>query len=48
MPILARLLNLLTMLLFLSFNGHLWMISILADSFQTLPISEQPLNGNGF
>ncbi|STQ80822.1 flagellar biosynthesis protein FliR [Hafnia alvei] len=34
MPILARLLNLLTMLLFLSFNGHLWMISILADSFQ--------------
>lgn len=48
MPILARLLNLLTMLLFLSFNGHLWMISLLTESFQTLPISEQPLNGNGF
>jgi flagellar biosynthetic protein FliR len=48
MPILARLLNLLALLLFLSFNGHLWLISLLADSFHTLPIQPQPLNGNGF
>ncbi len=48
MPILARLLNLLAMLLFLSFDGHLWLISLLADSFHTLPIRAQPLNGNGF
>ncbi|WP_439954591.1 flagellar biosynthetic protein FliR, partial [Escherichia coli] len=33
MPVLARLLNLLAMLLFLSFDGHLWLISLLADSF---------------
>jgi flagellar biosynthetic protein FliR len=48
MQVLARLLNLLAMLLFLSFNGHLWLISMLADSFYTLPIHSQPLNGNGF
>ncbi|MGO4742313.1 flagellar biosynthetic protein FliR [Serratia quinivorans] len=48
MPVLARLLNLLAMLLFLSFNGHLWLISLLADSFHTLPIQAEPLNGNGF
>lgn len=48
MPVLARLLNLLAMLLFLSLNGHLWMISMLADSFHTLPIQFAPLNGGGF
>ncbi|EPT9749416.1 flagellar biosynthetic protein FliR [Yersinia enterocolitica] len=48
MPVLARLLNLLAMLLFLSFDGHLWLISLLADSFHTLPIQFEPLNGNGF
>jgi flagellar biosynthetic protein FliR len=47
-PLLARLLNLLAMLLFLSFDGHLWLISLLADSFHTLPIQARPLNGNGF
>ncbi|HEI8866158.1 TPA: flagellar type III secretion system protein FliR [Serratia odorifera] len=48
MPVLARLLNLLALLLFLAFDGHLWLISLLADSFHTLPIQAQPLNGNGF
>jgi flagellar biosynthetic protein FliR len=47
-PVLARLLNLLAMLLFLSFNGHLWLISLLVDSFHTLPVQAEPLNGNGF
>ena len=47
-PLLARLLNLLAMLLFLTFDGHLWLISLLADSFHTLPIQARPLNGNGF
>jgi flagellar biosynthetic protein FliR len=47
-PILAQLLNLLAVLLFLSFNGHLWLISLLSDSFHTLPIRSHPLNGNGF
>lgn len=48
MPVLARLLNLLAMLLFLSFNGHLWLISMLADSLHILPIHYKPLNDNGF
>ncbi|KAA8996717.1 flagellar type III secretion system protein FliR [Affinibrenneria salicis] len=39
MPVLARFLNLLAMLLFLAFDGHLWLISLLSDSFHTLPIS---------
>lgn len=47
-PILAQILNLLAVLLFLSFNGHLWLISLLSDSFHTLPIRSHPLNGNGF
>ncbi|MFU9137943.1 flagellar biosynthetic protein FliR [Erwinia tasmaniensis] len=48
MPVLARFLDLLVMLLFLTFNGHLWLISMLADSFHTLPIGGEPVNGNAF
>lgn len=48
MPVLARLLDMLAMLLFLTFNGHLWLISILADTFHTLPLSGEPLNSNAF
>ncbi len=48
MPVLARLLNLLAMLTFLAFDGHLWLISMLADSFHTLPITVSPLNSAGF
>ncbi|KGT96028.1 flagellar biosynthesis protein FliR [Erwinia typographi] len=48
MPVLARFLDMLTMLLFLSFNGHLWLISMVADSFHTLPIGGDPINGNAF
>ncbi|WP_314411855.1 flagellar biosynthetic protein FliR [Pantoea septica] len=48
MPVLARFLDMLAMLLFLTFNGHLWLISLLADSFHTLPIGGQPLNANAF
>ncbi|PPS59313.1 hypothetical protein CRX72_20865 [Pantoea sp. BRM17] len=36
------------MLLFLTFNGHLWLISLLADSFQTLPVSAEPLSADAF
>lgn len=48
MPVLARFLDMLAMLLFLTFNGHLWLISLLVDSFHTLPINDQPLNANAF
>lgn len=48
MPVLARFLDMLAMLLFLTFNGHLWLLSLLADSFYTLPIGGEPLNGQAF
>lgn len=48
MPVLARFLDMLAMLLFLSFNGHLWLISMVADSFHTLPLGGDPINGNAF
>lgn len=48
MPVLARFLDMLAMLLFLSLNGHLWMISMLVDTFHTLPISGDTLNSNAF
>ncbi|MBU9847394.1 flagellar biosynthetic protein FliR [Rahnella ecdela] len=47
-PLLAQFLNLLAVLLFLTFNAHLWLISLLADSFHTLPISPNPVNAEGF
>lgn len=47
-PMIARILNTLFLLLFLCFNGHLWLISMLGDSFYTLPISDTPLNSGGF
>ncbi len=48
MPVLARILDMLVLLLFLTFNGHLWLISILVDTFHTLPIGGEPLNSNAF
>ncbi|TCL02264.1 flagellar biosynthetic protein FliR [Sodalis ligni] len=48
MPILAQFLNMLTLLVFTSLNGHLWLISILADSFHTVPVSGLPMNANAF
>lgn len=48
MPVLARLMDMLALLLFLTFNGHLWLISMLADTFHTLPIGGEPINSNAF
>ena len=48
MPVLARLIDMLVMLLFLTFNGHLWLISLLVDTFHTLPIGGNPVNSNAF
>lgn len=33
MPVLARIMDMLALLLFLTFNGHLWLISLLVDTF---------------
>ena len=42
-PILAAFLGLMTTLVFLSIDGHLMMIALLADSFQALPIASGPI-----
>lgn len=47
-PVVARLLNLLVMLLFLAFDGHLWLINLLAHSFTQLPPGAAPLSAQGF
>ncbi len=46
-PVIARLLNLLAMLLFLSLNGHLWLLALLAETFVSLPINAEPLHVGG-
>lgn len=46
--VLARFFNLLAMLVFLAINAHLLLLGVLVDSFQTLPISTQPLAVAGF
>lgn len=40
--------SLLATLIFLSLNGHLILLSVLADSFNTLPISATPVSALGF
>ena len=47
-PVISRFLNLLVMLLFLVFNGHLWLLALLAESFQVLPVNATPLHAGGF
>ncbi|BCU55086.1 flagellar biosynthetic protein FliR [Enterobacter kobei] len=48
MPVLARFMDLLALLLFLTFDGHLWLISMLVDTFHTLPVGNNPINSNAF
>lgn len=42
MPVVARLLNTLVTLLFLVFNGHRYLIEVMAESFIVLPVSAEP------
>lgn len=46
--VVARLLNMLAMLLFLASNGHLMLIAALVDSFHTLPVADAPLSALGW
>jgi flagellar biosynthetic protein FliR len=46
--VVARLLNMLAMLIFIAVDGHLQMIAALAESFQTLPIADAPLAAQGW
>ncbi len=47
MPVVSQFYSIFAILLFLSLNGHLLLIEMVADSFQTLPVSTQgiPLAG---
>lgn len=47
-PVVAQFLGLLFTLVFLSLNGHLMMIEVLAESFQLFPISAQPASALGW
>jgi flagellar biosynthetic protein FliR len=44
----AEFLGLLTALIFLAMNGHLLMLSLLAESFILLPVSTTPFHAAGF
>lgn len=46
--VVARLLNMLAMLIFVAVDGHLMLIATLAESFQTLPIADGPLSAQGW
>jgi len=46
--VLARFFNMLGVLVFLAVNAHLLLLGVLVESFQSLPISTQPLAAAGF
>jgi len=46
--VVSRFLHMLVMLIFLAVDGHLMLISALADSFQSLPVADAPLSGAGW
>ena len=46
--VLSRLINITALLVFLSLDGHLWLIYGLANSFTIIPISISPLKENGY
>ncbi len=46
--VIARFFNMLAVLVFLAINAHLLLIGIVVESFQSLPISAQPLAAAGF
>ncbi|MHB1618452.1 MAG: flagellar biosynthetic protein FliR [Sulfuricella sp.] len=47
-PVVGQFLGLLATLLFLALNGHLYMIEVLAQSFQALPVAPQPFSAAGW
>ena len=46
--VVARLLNVIAILIFLATDGHLMLIMTLAESFRTLPITDAPLAASGW
>ena len=46
--VLSRLINIIALLIFLSLDGHLWLLYGLANSFNIIPIGLSPLRQNGY
>lgn len=46
-PVLSQFYTMLITLLFLAMNGHLQLISLLADSFRTLPVGDKGIGADG-
>lgn len=46
--VIARLLNVMAMLIFLAVDGHLVVVMTLAESFQALPVADAPLAAGGW
>lgn len=46
--VVSRLLNVMAILIFLAIDGHLALITTLAESFHTLPIADAPLAASGW
>lgn len=47
MPVVARLLNVLATLVFLTFNGHLYLLELMVKSFDVLPVTDVFAVGHG-
>jgi flagellar biosynthesis protein FliR len=46
--VVSRLLHMLALLIFLAIDGHLLLVAVLAESFETLPIADTPLAAGGW
>lgn len=46
--VLSRLINIIALLIFLSLDGHLWLLYGLSNSFHIIPVSPTPLKENGY
>lgn len=47
-PVVGQFLGLLATVLFLALNGHLYMIEVMAQSFQALPVAQPPFSAAGW
>lgn len=47
-PVISEFLGLITTLIFLAMNGHLLVLSVLAESFKLLPVSTTPFGAGSF
>lgn len=47
-PVISEFLGLITTLIFLAMNGHLLVLSVLAESFKLLPVSATPFGAGSF